>query len=224
MKQTAERIFRDTLAAIDIHATLERKLECDGKSICVDRKRIHLGDFNKFVAIAIGKAALAMAEGLTSVLPSLCAPDGILVVPSEPAKNLPRWQTFVGGHPIPTQASFVAGRAILDRLALCDEHTLIFFLVSGGGSALVEQPLNPSITHEDFEKLHYALITCGAPIEEINVVRKHLSATKGGRLAAAAPRSMKLTLAVSDVPEGYESALASGPTLPDPQQCRTRRI
>jgi glycerate 2-kinase len=59
-------------------------------------------------------------------------------------------------------------------------------------------------------------VTCGAPIEEINVVRKHLSATKGGRLAAAAPRSMKLTLGVSDVPQGYESALASGPTLPDP--------
>jgi hydroxypyruvate reductase len=64
--------------------------------------------------------------------------------------------------------------------------------------------------------LNQALVTCGAPIEEINVVRKHLSATKGGRLAAAAPRSRKLTLGVSDVPQGHESALASGPTLPDP--------
>ena len=64
--------------------------------------------------------------------------------------------------------------------------------------------------------MHSALVTCGAPIEEINVVRKHLSATKGGRLAAAAPRAMKLTFAISDVPEGQETALASGPTLPDP--------
>ena len=72
------------------------------------------------------------------------------------------------------------------------------------------------MTLEDFEKLHAALVTCGAPIQEINAIRKHLSATKGGRLAAAAPRSMKLTFAISDVPQGQESSIASGPTLPDP--------
>jgi glycerate 2-kinase len=216
VKETAKRVFRETLAAIDIRATLERKLDCDGAEICVDGKVINLGDFNEFVAIAIGKAAFAMAEGLSSVLPPQCAPDGILVAPVAPSKLLPGWRTFVGGHPIPTEASFAAGRAILDRLARCNERTLIFFLVSGGGSALVEQPLDPSITHQDFEKLHYGLISCGAPIEKINVVRKHLSATKGGRLATAAPSSMKLTFGISDVPEGHESALASGPTLPDP--------
>ena len=133
-----------------------------------------------------------------------------------PRALLPRWKTFIGGHPIPTEASFIAGRAILERLARCDERTLVFFLVSGGGSALVEQALDPSVSQQDFEKLNRVLVTCGAPIEEINVVRKHLSATKGGRLAAAAPRSTKITLGVSDVPQGYESALASGPTLPDP--------
>jgi glycerate 2-kinase len=216
MKQTALRVFRETLAAINIQAALERKLDCDGKRIHVDRSVINLSDFSEFVAIAIGKAAFPMAEGLSNVLPPSCLSDGILVVPAAPAGKLPGWTTFVGGHPIPTEESFVAGRAILDRISRCDERTLIFFLVSGGGSALVEQPLDPSIPHEDFEKLNYVLVTCGAPIEEINVVRKHLSATKGGRLAAAAPRSMKLTWGVSDVPQGYESALASGPTLPDP--------
>jgi hydroxypyruvate reductase len=81
---------------------------------------------------------------------------------------------------------------------------------------MVEQPLDPSVTLGDFQKLNHVLVTCGASINEINIVRKHLSATKGGRLAAAAPRSMKLTFAISDVPQGQESALASGPTLPDP--------
>src|SRR4029077_3197398 len=90
----------------------------------------------------------------------------------------------------------------------------------GGGSSLVEQPLDPAITLEDFQKLHSALVSCGASIEEVNTVRKHLSATKGGRLSAAAPRSMKLTLAISDVPPGQESALASGPTLPDQSTIR----
>lgn len=216
MKETALRVFHQTLAAINIQAALERKIDCDGKCVHLEGNTIRLGDFSEFVAVAIGKAAFPMAEALIAVLPSNCSLEGLLVVPAPAARTLPNWRTFVGGHPIPTEASFVAGRAILDRLARCDEQTLIFFLVSGGGSALVEQALDPSITHKDFEKLNQALVTCGAPIEEINVVRKHLSATKGGRLAAAAPRSRKLTLGVSDVPQGHESALASGPTLPDP--------
>ena len=102
----------------------------------------------------------------------------------------------------------------------------IFFLISGGGSSLVEQPLDPAVTLEDFEQLHAALVTCGASIEEINTVRKHLSATKGGRLAAAAPRSMKLTLAISDVPPGAGvrdrfGADAAGPV--DDSRCRAHR-
>ena len=216
MKQTVEHIFRRTLAAIDIGAALERKLGCDGTHVHADGKVVKLADFSEFVAIAIGKASFAMADGLNALLPSQCSVEGILVAPAAPGKALLRWSTLVGGHPIPTEASFIAGRAILDRLARCNERTLIFFLISGGGSALVEQPLAPRITPEDFEKLHHTLVTCGAPIEEINAVRKHLSAVKGGRLAAAAPRSMKLTFGISDVPEGHESALASGPTLPDP--------
>jgi hydroxypyruvate reductase len=157
-----------------------------------------------------------MARGLHETLSPEFPPDGILVVPAPPSWLLPGWKTFVGGHPLPTAESFAAGRAILERLARCDERTLVFFLISGGGSSLVEQPLDLGVTLADFQQLNSALITCGAPIEKINVVRKHLSATKGGRLAAAAARSMKITIAVSDVPEGEESALASGPTVADP--------
>jgi len=216
VKQIALRVFHETLTRIDIRSTLARKLESDGKSIYADNHVVNLADFSEFVAIAIGKAAFPMAEALTDLLPPSCTLKGILVTPAPPARNLPGWTTFVGGHPVPNEASFAAGRALLDRLSRCGERTLIFFLISGGGSALVEEPLDPSVSHEDFAKLNYALITCGAPIEEINVVRKHLSAVKGGRLAAVAPRSMKLTLGISDVPEGHESMLASGPTLPDP--------
>ena len=96
------------------------------------------------------------------------------------------------------------------------ERTLVFFLLSGGGSALVELPLDPRVTLEDMQALNRVLVTCGASIDEINAVRKHLSAVKGGRLAVAAGAAMKITLGVTDVPEGQESALASGPTLPDP--------
>jgi glycerate 2-kinase len=212
---TAQRIFRETLAAIDIPATIERKLARSGSSIRAGNASIDLRDFKSIVAIAYGKASYAMAQGLARVLGPEFAPEGILAVPATPAAELPGWRIFTGGHPVPNEGSFAAGRAILDRLARCDERTLIYFLISGGGSSLVELPLDPAVTLADFSRLHLALVTCGAPIDEINAIRKHLSATKGGRLAAAAPLSMNLTLAISDVPQGQESALASGPTLPD---------
>jgi hydroxypyruvate reductase len=216
VKEIAQRVFRETLAAIDIPATFEKSLARSGSRIRTGGSAIDLREFDSLLAISYGKAAFAMAEGLARVLAPEFHPEGILVVPAAPARQFPGWNTFVGGHPVPNTGSFAAGRAILDRLARCDERTLIFFLLSGGGSSLVEQALDPSLSLADFAQLHEALVTCGAPIEEINVVRKHLSATKGGRLAAAAPRSMKLTFGISDVPHGQESALASGPTLPDP--------
>jgi glycerate 2-kinase len=216
VKESAQRIFRATLAGIDIPATIVKKLARNGTSIRLQDAILDLSSFDEIVAIAFGKASLAMAEGLNRVLEPEFRVEGIVVSPAEPPRELRGWKTFVGGHPIPTDQSFAAGRAILDRLARCNERSLVFFLISGGGSAMVEQSLDPAITADDFRTLHSALVTCGAPIDEINAVRKHLSATKGGRLAAAAVRSMKITLAVSDVPSGGESALASGPTLPDP--------
>jgi len=216
MKKFAQTVYRKTLAGIDIEAALDRKLDRDGPRIRAGDATLDLRGFRTILAIAFGKASDAMARGLVGILAPEFPVEGILVAPVAPPSPLPGWRIFTGGHPIPNAGSFAAGRAILHRLARCDEKTLIVFLISGGGSALVEQPLDPSISLADFQALHAALVTCGAPIEEINVVRKHLSATKGGRLAAAAPRSMKLTLAISDVPLGEESALASGPTLPDP--------
>lgn len=216
MKQHAQNAFHKALAGIDIEAALERHLDRDGSMIQAGNSMIDLRGFETILGIAYGKASVAMARGFERVLAPEFLVEGVLVTPSAAAAVLPGWRTFVGGHPIPNGESFAAGRAILDRLARCDEKTLIVFLISGGGSAMVEQPLDPSISLADFQALNAALVTCGAPIEQINVVRKHLSATKGGRLAVAAPRSMKLTLAISDVPLGEESALASGPTLPDP--------
>lgn len=216
MKEIAQRIFRNTLAALDIPAAIERKLARRGHTLRADQANVDLAAFDKILAIAFGKASIAMAQGLLRVLGPDFRPEGILVAPAKPPRELAGWKSFLGGHPVPNEESFAAGRAILDRLARCDDRTLIFFLISGGGSAMLEQRLDPAVTLDDFRALHKALVNCGAPIEKINAVRKHVSATKGGRLAAAAPRSMKITLAVSDVPPGEESALASGPTLPDP--------
>jgi glycerate 2-kinase len=216
VKEIAQRIFRKTLAAVDVRAAFEAKLERQGPFIHAAGRHIDLRQYREILAIAIGKAAFAMAEGLESVLAPDFSARGILAIPSPPARAIPGWEIFTAGHPVPTAASFAAGRAILDLLKQTTEHTLIFFLLSGGGSSLVESPLDPGISLADFQQLHQVLVTCGAPIEEINAIRKHLSATKGGRLALAAPHATMITLGITDVPEGHQSALASGPTLPDP--------
>jgi glycerate 2-kinase len=216
LKAAAQLIIRETLAAIDIPATMERKLARSGSRIRCGDAMVDLAEFATIRVVAFGKAAFAMASGLLDLLPPGLGPKGVLAVPAAPPRKLPGIETFVAGHPVPTQESFAAAAAILDLLAGCDARTLVFFLLSGGGSALVELPLDPAVTLADVQELHRLLVTCGAPINEINAVRKHLSAVKGGRLAAAAPQAMKLTLGVTDVPVGCESALASGPTLPDP--------
>jgi glycerate 2-kinase len=216
LKQTALQVFRETLAAIDIPAVMRRKLDRQGSRIRVGGAMLDLASFERICAAAVGKASVAMARGLVELLAPDLRADGIVVTPF-PAKSVPSgFRAIVAGHPVPNEGSFAAGRAILDLLRVTNERTLLFFLLSGGGSALVEQPLDPAIGLKDVQALSRLLVTCGASIDEINAVRKHLSAVKGGRLAIAASAAMKVTLGVTDVPDGRESALASGPTLPDP--------
>jgi glycerate 2-kinase len=216
LKSAARHIFTETLSAIDVGETLRRKLARSGSRIQCGSVIVDLTSFSRIRVIALGKASHAMAEGLAS----LCAPDfpltGICVGPTAPPRSLAGFEVFLAGHPVPNEQSFAAARAILKMLGESGADTLVFVLLSGGGSALVELPLDPAISLEDFQAMHRALVGCGAPIDDMNAVRKHLSAVKGGRLAAAAPHAMKITLGVTDVPEGRESALASGPTLPDP--------
>ena len=96
---------------------------------------------------------------------------------------MPGLSYYMCGHPIPNEASVKAAKEILRLLERCDKQSLVFFLLSGGGSALSEFPLVPGMRLEDIQAVNRALVTCGAPIEAMNTVRKHLSAVKGGRMA-----------------------------------------
>jgi len=216
LKQLARRIFHETLAAVDIPAVMQRKLRLQGSVLCLEDAEIDLARFESILVVAIGKAAHGMAEGLQALLGDKISFNGIVVAPTPPVHAVKHMAYFVGGHPTPTAESWKAAEVTLRFLQACNEKTLIFFLLSGGGSALVELPLAPAQALQDVQQLHRALVTCGAPIDAMNTVRKHLSAIKGGRLAIAADCATKITIAVSDVPAGKESALASGPTLPDP--------
>ncbi len=215
LKQLARRIFQETLSAIDIPEAMQRKLQREGTVLRFDSAEVDLRPFRNARVVAIGKAAHAMVEGLANVLGREYPLDGIVSAPTPPLSAVHGMRYFVGGHPTPDQESWKAAEAILAFLQKCDEKTIVFFLVSGGGSALVELPLLPELTLPEVQQVHKALVTCGAPIHAINCVRKHFSAVKGGRLTLAAGRATKTTLAISDVPSGYESDISSGPTLPD---------
>ena len=219
LKSLARQIFEQTLRSIDIPGVMERKLGVSGDFLQINEASICLRDFETVIVIAAGKAAHQMLEGLARVLPSKINFQGIVSAPTAPAKPLGKIKYFAGGHPTPDQESWNAAEAVVRMLADCDSKTLVFFLLSGGGSALVELPLDRGITLRDVQQTHRALVTCGAPIEAVNTVRKHFSAVKGGRLASVAALATKITIGVSDVPAGKEWALASGPTLPDPSSC-----
>ena len=215
-KQLAREIFRDTLAALDIPRVMQLKLTLAGSTLILDDVAIDLSACSSTYVVAIGKAAHAMAAGLRAFLPDSYQFQGVIAAPTKPGTLIPGLQYFVAGHPNPNEDSWRAAEAILSLLRCADERSLVFFLLSGGGSALAELPIVPGMRLEDLQAANHALVTCGAPIEAMNTVRRHLSAVKGGRLALAAARATKVTLAVTDVPVGKEHALASGPTVPDP--------
>jgi glycerate 2-kinase len=215
-KDLARQIFLQTLSSIDIPNTMERKCCLEGKRLHLPEATVDLAAFSEVRVVAIGKAAHSMVAGLCSILPDNLTIRGVVSAPTRPGVPHPGLRYLVGGHPVPNEESWKAGESILALLRSCSERTVVFFLLSGGGSALVELPLDPALALEDLQAVHRALVTCGAPIDAMNTVRKHLSAVKAGRLAVAAGRAQKITLAVTDVPAGKESALASGPTLPDP--------
>jgi glycerate-2-kinase len=171
------------------------------------------------LVIAFGKAARSMAATLVDLLPGARVRG--LVVPPEPDEApLPPFEVIAGGHPLPSAGSLRAARRALElaRSARSEEH--VVFLVSGGGSAILELPADPSVTLPQLHAFYRALVGSGAAIGEINTVRRHLSAVKGGRLATAARGGhQQLTMLISDVPFGDGGGstrdVASGPTGPD---------
>src|SRR5947207_5901748 len=214
-KQIARRIFHETLASIDIPRAMERRINRVGQRICVDDWSCDLARISGVKVVALGKAAHAMLSGFVQLFPDL-AVTGVAVVPTSSPDPVPRIAYFLGGHPLPNEDSIRSAQAALALLQTASQNSLVVFLISGGGSALMESAISPELSLDDTRQLNQLLVTFGASIDEINTIRKHASAVKGGRLAVAAATAAKLTLAISDVPLGKESALASGPTIPDP--------
>lgn len=221
----ARELFTHALDACSIERAIDQHLSFEGTTMVVHpsrlleriRKphRIELSHYSSIVVIAFGKAAATMVQALLQRLPRGVRVRGMCSAPQRLARRMWRFRSFVGGHPLPNEDSFAAARTALRLLRKTNQRTLVMYLISGGGSTMLELPLDPSISLEDTVAFHEALIGCGASIAEINTLRKHFSAVKGGRLAMAAPCADKLTLQIADTPLRHLDAVASGPTLPD---------
>jgi glycerate 2-kinase len=211
-KQLARGIFFETLTTIDVRRAMLSKLRRESTALVAGDIRFPLARPPRI--IAFGKAANRMAAVLVEILGG-AVEAGVVVSPSEPTTRLAHFRYFIGGHPYPNLGSLQGAEAALELVSDLAADDAVIFLVSGGGSALFEKPLDPAVTLEDLLEFNRVLVTCGLPIEQINPLRKHLSAVKGGRLGARAYPARRLTIFVSDVPEHLPSMVASGPTRPD---------
>lgn len=165
--------------------------------------------------VGAGKAAAAMALAVESHWPSGAPLAGLVVTRCLHGAPCGRVEVVEAAHPVPDHAGMEAAQRIHGLVSDLSEDDLVLALISGGGSSLLALPA-PGLTLADKQAVTRALLRCGARIHEINTVRKHLSAIKGGRLARACGPARLVTLAISDVPGDDPSMIASGPTVADP--------
>ena len=167
----------------------------------------------RLVIIAIGKAAASMAAAAEAHYRSADI-EGIALTRYGHAQPTKRVEVIEAGHPVPDAAGVAASTRIMELAASLGADDLALVLISGGGSALATLPIE-GVSLADKQALTRALLASGAPIQDINTMRKHLSRIKGGQLAAAIAPARLLTLAISDVAGDDPAVIASGPTVPD---------
>lgn len=196
-------------------------LRIEGSETGADADRVgeyDLADYDRVVLIGAGKASAEVAAALAGVLEGTGheIAEGV-VVTEDPAErpSTTGVEILPGDHPVPSDEGVESARRVLDVAERAGPDDLVLAAITGGGSALLAAPADP-ISPDDLRELTEALLACGASIDEINAVRKHCSAVKGGQLARAAGAATVATLAISDVIGDPLDIIASGPTVPDP--------
>jgi hydroxypyruvate reductase len=170
----------------------------------------------RLIVVGAGKASAAMAHAVEQHWPGPLS--GLVVTRHGYAVPCEHIEIVEAAHPVPDAAGMHAARRMLESVRGLNEDDLVLCLISGGGSALLPLPA-PGLTLELKQAVNRELLRCGATISEMNCVRRHLSAIKGGRLAAACHPARVLTLLISDVPGDRPIDIASGPTVADPTTC-----
>lgn len=213
IRRLLPRLLAPALAAVDPAAALRRHVRRRGSLLQVGARRYDLDRYERIVAVGAGKASARMGAALEAVLGARLE-GGLLVVKYGHGAATTRLAILEAGHPVPDRAGEAAAARLLALVRSLGPRDLLVVLLSGGASSLLPAPA-PGLSLADKQRTSALLLGCGAGIREINAVRKHLSAIKGGRLAAAC-RATIVTLTLSDVLGDDLAAIGSGPTAPDP--------
>ncbi len=209
----AAAIFQSALKAAGPAQAVLRFLRRDGDTLFAGARRYRLSSFDRIYVIGAGKASAAMAQAVEKVLGSRIT-DGLINVKYGHGAPLKRVKLNECGHPVPDQAGVEGARRIGAIASQATARDLVLCLISGGASALTPSPVAP-ITLAEKQLTTKLLLDCGAPIQDINIIRKHISAFKGGQLARMAAPATLITLMLSDVIGDSLDAIGSGPSVPD---------
>jgi glycerate 2-kinase len=214
MRQDARRIFGVGIAAVDPIEAVKRHLHRRDGILEIDQQLYELSQYHRVHVIGAGKACARMALAIQQTLGDSLA-GGVVIVKYGYSVPLSKVTLIEAGHPLPDAAGVEGAKRVIETLEEAGKSDLVFFLISGGGSALLPSPAD-GLTLEDKQRTTQILLDCGATIHEINSVRKHISKVKGGRLARLAYPATVVSLILSDVIGDSLESIASGPTVPDP--------
>jgi glycerate 2-kinase len=212
-RKDALAIFDAGVKAVDPVRATKRYCKREKTLLTVGNRTIDLADFERISLIGAGKASAAMAQAMEEILGQRLD-SGLVITKYKHALPLEKVQVIEAGHPVPDEAGFRGAQQVVRFLQTTNDKDLIFFLISGGGSALLPYP-SEGLTLEDKQEVTKILLDAGANIQEINALRKHLSQVKGGRLAKMAYPATLISFMLSDVIGDDLDSIASGPTVPD---------
>ena len=212
-RRNAVEIFQAGLVAVAPGAAIKKYVQRRDEKLLVDGREYDLSGYSQIFVIGAGKAGASMAAAVEEILGKRIT-RGIISVKYGHLEDLAVIKIQEAGHPVPDENGLKGARAMYDLAVSADEKTLVLCLISGGGSALLPLPVD-DVTLEDKQETTRILLSCGATIHEINAIRKHLSAIKGGGLARAVYPATIITLILSDVVGDDLDSIASGPCVPD---------
>lgn len=218
IRSEAEEIFKSSVKAVDPYNAVKRFVRVEDNSLILSVKdqtmaKLDLMKYDRISIVGGGKATAPMARAIEDLLGDRIH-QGLINVKYGFTQPLAITKITEANHPLPDQNGVKGTRKILDFLQSAGEKDLIFSLISGGGSALLPQPAG-KISLSEKQELTSSLLACGASIDEINTVRKHISSSKGGQMARAAYPATTVNLMLSDVVGDKMDVIASGPFTPD---------
>lgn len=213
-RQVALRLFGAALKAADPVQAIHRHVVRQGNVLVVEGRPIDLNNYRRVFVVGAGKAGALMAQAMAALLGERLT-DGLVIVKYGHLAPVHRVRLIEAGHPTPDLAGVDGANQMITLLSALRTDDLVFCLFSGGGSALLPAPVS-GVTLAEKQAVTHLLLGCGATIQEINTIRKHISQLKGGHLARLASPARIVSLALSDVIGDPPDVIASGPTVPDP--------